>query len=37
MNQDTDILEQRDLHEIFRVWEQKYSTANFDPEPYVKR
>lgn len=32
-----DLSEQTDLHEIFRLWEQKYTAANFDPEPYVRR
>lgn len=35
--QETDLADLSDLHEIFRIWEQKYTTSNFDPEPYVKR
>lgn len=29
--------ELKELQEIFKIWEQKYTTANFDPEPYVRR
>lgn len=31
------IHEERDLHELFRIWEQKYTTTNYDPEPVVRR
>ena len=31
------LAEERDLHEIFRIWEQMYMTPNFDPEPVVRR
>lgn len=31
------INEERDLHELFRIWEQRYTTANYDPEPIVRR
>ena len=31
------INEERDLHEIFKIWEQRYSTSSYDPEPIVRR
>ena len=31
------INEERDLHELFRIWEQRYTTPNYDPEPIVRR
>lgn len=31
------ILEERDLHELFRIWEQRYTTLSYDPEPIVRR
>ncbi|KAG5677622.1 hypothetical protein PVAND_007364 [Polypedilum vanderplanki] len=35
--QEADLAEINDLHEIFRIWEQKYTSTNFDPEPFVRR
>jgi hypothetical protein len=40
MNQEFehDALDREDnLHEIFRHWEQRYTTPQFDPEPFVRR
>lgn len=31
------INEERDLHELFKTWEQRYTTPNYDPEPIVRR
>lgn len=31
------ISQERDLHELFRIWEQRYTTNGYDPEPIVRR
>jgi hypothetical protein len=36
-NEISRIQEEKDLHELFRIWEQKFSQANYDPEPIVRR
>jgi len=39
-NQEIDLAklaDEKDLHEIFRIWEQRYTTLSFDPEPFVRR
>lgn len=36
-NEVTRINEEKDLHELFRIWEQRYTTASYDPEPIVRR
>jgi hypothetical protein len=33
----TEDVNEDDLHEIFRQWEQLYTTPSFNPEPFVRR
>lgn len=31
------INEERDLHELFKMWETRYQSSSYDPEPIVRR
>lgn len=34
--ENVDVALEKDIHELFRIWEQRYTTPNFDPEPIVR-
>lgn len=40
ISQETEVerlLAEKDLHEIFRIWDIRHAIANYDPEPIVRR